>query len=373
MENRENSKRLFKIFLIYFLILVAFVGVRIASNFGAFSNIENEYVSDFVATMIIQVGILFLLPFLLYICLFKKKPRKVFKNVGFKKLDGKAILICFGIGILAYIFNIFVSNFFSIILNYIGYNPTSSGASGTGYDTFPKFLYGVLSVAILPAICEEFVHRGILLRGTSKAIGYKKAIIISSILFGLMHMNISQFFYATILGILMGIVATMTRSIWPAIIMHFCNNFMNVFMSYAEKTKLVGFSLSSVLNNIANQSVVLFFIVSAIIVAATVFGIIVLLKHLFMATGAKRYSKMFQKIENRIRISQNGEMSDSDVVMAFQKYVFPNMKSPKSVFDLYIADGKHYGDISLKYKIPMVACFILAGLVTIFTFIWGVV
>ena len=373
MENRENSKRLFKVFLIYFIILMTFVCVRIASNFGLFSIIKNEYASDFIATLIIQVCILFLLPFILYSTLFKKNTKKVFKDFGFKKLDFKAILICFGIGILAYIFNIFVSNFFSVVLNYLGYNPSYSAGSGSGYDTVPKFLYGILSVAILPAICEEFVHRGLILRGASKAIGYKAAIVISSVLFGLMHMNISQFFYATVLGFLMALVATMTRSIWPAVILHFCNNFMNVFMSFAESTKLIGFSLTDFLNGIANQSTILFFVVSILIVGIVLFGIIMLIKQLFMATGAKRYNKMFEKIETKIRETSGGEVSDNDVVMAFQKYVFPNMKSPKSVYDLYIADGKHYGDISLKYKIPLISCFVLAGLITVFTFVWGVI
>ena len=165
----------------------------------------------------------------MYMLILKKKPKEVFSEFGYKKISAKTVLICFGIGLLAFIINIFISNFFATILRYLGYNPQYSSSGGYSYDTIPKFLFGVLSVAILPAMCEEFVHRGMILGGTSKAIGYKKAIILSSVLFGLMHLNISQVFYATILGLLMGLVATMTRSIWPAVILHFTNNFVNVF------------------------------------------------------------------------------------------------------------------------------------------------
>lgn len=371
MNSSENSKKFLKIFIIYFIILSAFVFVRIASNFGLF-NFDNEIVADLVSTGIIQIGILFLLPLILYICFFKKTPKQTFTDFGYKKLSAKAVLICFGLGILAYILNVFVSNFFSIVLNYIGYNPQYL-SSGSGYDTLPKFLYGVVSVAVMPAICEEFVHRGLILRGTSGVVGYKKAIIISSILFGLMHLNISQFFYATVLGVLMGFVAATTRSIWPATIIHFCNNFINVFLSYAESANLLGFSFTSFLNNVANYSVILFFILSICIITLVLMGIFYLIKKLFMATEAKSYNKKFEEIENKIREVGGDNMTNAEIVMAFEKFVFPNLKSPTSVYDLYINDNKHYGSLELKYKIPLISCFVLAGLITIFTFVWGVI
>lgn len=371
--DKAKNKQFFKVFIIYFVILISFVFVRIASNFGLFDFIKNEIVLDLFSTGIIQIGILFLLPLILYLCLFKKKPKQAFQDFGYKKLSFRAILICFGIGILAYILNVFVSNFFSIVLNYIGYNPQFSTGGSVGYDTFSKFLFGVLSVAILPAICEEFVHRGLILRGTSNAIGFKRAILLSSLLFGLMHLNISQFFYATVLGLLMGLVATMTRSIWPATIIHFCNNFINVFLSYAESSNLFNFSISSFLNDLANQSTILFFLVAITIVGFVVFGILYLIKKLFVVTGANEYNKMFENIEDKIRSAGGENMTDEEVVATFQRYVFPNMKSPTSIYDLYINDNKRYGNLELKYKVPLISCLVLAGLITIFTFIWGVI
>ncbi|HAJ77507.1 MAG TPA: hypothetical protein DCO89_00365 [Clostridiales bacterium] len=371
MDNIKG-KKFTKIFVIYFLVLAAFVFVRIASNFGLF-NLGNEIVSDFFSTTLIQIVILFSLPFVLYIVMLKTKPKQMFKEFGYKKLTAKAILICFGLGILAYILNIFVSNFFAIILNYAGYNPQYTSGGGSAYDTVPKFLYGVLSVAILPAFCEEFLHRGLVLRGTSNIIGYKKAILLSSVLFGLMHLNISQFFYATILGILMGFVATMTRSIWPAIIIHFCNNFINVFVSFSESTHLVGFSFTAFLNSIASYSVFLFFLLSICIITVVLIGIVALIKKLFILTGAEGYNQKFADIESKIRGTSENTMTDEEVVSAFQRFVLPNMKTPNNIFDFYINDDRHYGNLKLKYKISLISCFVLASLVTIFTFIWGVI
>ena len=372
MEDRTNDKNFLKIFIIYFVILLAFVFVRIASSMGLFDAIKDEIALDAISTGIIQIGVLFIIPFSLYMLFLKKKPKDVFSDFGYKKISAKTVLICFGIGILAFILNIFISNFFAIILRYLGYNPQYSSGGGDGYNTFPKFLFGVLSVAILPAMCEEFVHRGMILGGTSRIIGYKKAIVLSSVLFGLMHLNISQFFYAAILGLLMGLVATMTRSIWPAVILHFTNNFINVFISYSETVNLTPFSLTSFFDSLANFNIIIFFVIVLIIIALALYGVFVLLKKLFATTGYKNYNEMFESIEKEIRASHEN-VTDQEVILAFQNYVFPNMKTPQNIYDLYIADDKKYKKVNFKYKIPLICSFVLGILITLYTFIWGVI
>jgi membrane protease YdiL (CAAX protease family) len=82
-------------------------------------------------------------------------------------------------------------------------------------------------------VCEEIAHRGMLFNGLS-SLGTKNAIIYSSILFGLMHLNISQFFYAAIIGAILAVLTIASGSIIPAMIVHFLNNFINVVISYVD-------------------------------------------------------------------------------------------------------------------------------------------
>ena len=89
--------------------------------------------------------------------------------------------------------------------------------------SFWTFLLSMLTVAVMPAMFEEFSHRGMLLSGFSK-ISSMKAVVLSGLLFGLMHLNINQFFYAFVVGMLLATVALITRSIWPSVIIHFINN-----------------------------------------------------------------------------------------------------------------------------------------------------
>lgn len=87
----------------------------------------------------------------------------------------------------------------------------------------------VLSTCIIGPIFEEFVYRGVVLRSLEKY-GKWFAILVSSILFGLMHGNFYQIFMAVGIGIILGYL-TIEYSIKIAIILHICNNTMVQLLS----------------------------------------------------------------------------------------------------------------------------------------------
>ena len=62
----------------------------------------------------------------------------------------------------------------------------------TGEATKKPFIVMFLMVALLPAICEEFVYRGVFFRGYEK-IGVVPGAILSGFLFGVLHGNLNQF------------------------------------------------------------------------------------------------------------------------------------------------------------------------------------
>ena len=97
-------------------------------------------------------------------------------------------------------------------------------------DNYTFILYFIV-IAIVPAICEEFLFRGAIMHSLLK-FGKVPAILISGVLFGLMHSNFSQFFYTTIGGIFLGWVACETGSIYCGMLIHFAQNFTSVMQSY---------------------------------------------------------------------------------------------------------------------------------------------
>ncbi len=88
----------------------------------------------------------------------------------------------------------------------------------------------VLAVLLAP-ILEELIFRGIILDGFLKLYTPRKAIIWSSLLFAIFHLNPWQLPVALILGAFIGWVYYKTKSIWPCILIHFTNNLMAVVVS----------------------------------------------------------------------------------------------------------------------------------------------
>lgn len=80
-----------------------------------------------------------------------------------------------------------------------------------------------IEIAVLPAIFEElYVRKGII--GVTKSKGSIFAVVISSLIFATVHMNVSQFIFAFLIGILFGIIRVRTGKLYPTMILHFLNN-----------------------------------------------------------------------------------------------------------------------------------------------------
>ncbi len=84
---------------------------------------------------------------------------------------------------------------------------------------------GLIIVGILTPIAEEMVFRGAILRKLLSCVPNPWiAIVISAVVFGIAHGNVPQFIHATIVGTLLGWTYYRTRSILPAVVVHWVNN-----------------------------------------------------------------------------------------------------------------------------------------------------
>lgn len=96
------------------------------------------------------------------------------------------------------------------------------------------YIFIFISTCIMAPIFEEILYRGVLLNGLLKKYNYKKAIIYSSIIFGIAHMNLPQGINAFFLGVIIGLAYYYTRSIYLCMTIHFVNNFLVNFVVYPE-------------------------------------------------------------------------------------------------------------------------------------------
>ncbi|HIE98049.1 MAG TPA: CPBP family intramembrane metalloprotease, partial [Fuerstia sp.] len=94
-------------------------------------------------------------------------------------------------------------------------------------DLSPWLIISVF--AVTPAICEEIAFRGFILSGLARGGRLKIAVIVSSLMFGIIHMIPQQAFNAALLGLLLGLLAVHSRSLFPAMAFHLCNNAIATF------------------------------------------------------------------------------------------------------------------------------------------------
>ena len=85
-------------------------------------------------------------------------------------------------------------------------------------------IYGVIYIALVPAIFEEVMFRGYIQRALEKSWGIGAAIIVSGFMFGAYHLQPSNLLPLSTLGILFAYVTYISDSLIPAMILHFINN-----------------------------------------------------------------------------------------------------------------------------------------------------
>ena len=114
----------------------------------------------------------------------------------------------------------------------------------------PGLATSILVFALFPAICEEFAFRGFILSGLEHQHRTRSAILLSALMFGFLHVLLSlfqQLFNATLLGVVLGLLAVRSRSIVPGIVFHFLNNAIAVALgSVVQAPGQSGSSLGSI-------------------------------------------------------------------------------------------------------------------------------
>jgi membrane protease YdiL (CAAX protease family) len=95
-----------------------------------------------------------------------------------------------------------------------------------------ELLWVVVVLALVPALVEEILFRGLIQRCFEKGLGPVRAIVLTGILFGAFHLNPFNFVPLAALGIYLGFIAYRANSVWSSIAAHFFNNAMACVASY---------------------------------------------------------------------------------------------------------------------------------------------
>jgi uncharacterized protein len=102
-------------------------------------------------------------------------------------------------------------------------------------DSLPIYLVNLLVMAVIPAVGEEFLFRGIFQRLLTEWTGkIHLAIWISALLFSMMHMQFYGFIPRMVLGAFFGYLLWWSGNLWLPVIAHFINNSIAVTAFYLK-------------------------------------------------------------------------------------------------------------------------------------------
>ncbi|MBR4999293.1 MAG: CPBP family intramembrane metalloprotease [Clostridia bacterium] len=344
-----KKKNILKINAIYFTAISL---VAVIFLFGYLGWLKNDIITSFL----IQIVVMFGIPMLMYGLLFKKSFKETCNDIGLKKISTKMVGISILLGIILYFINSFVADAFASIIALFGYESISSSATSSfNYGTLIKEF--ILS-CILPGFCEEVLHRGIMLHANKKFSNTKFCLIISSIIFGLTHLNIRQFFYAAILGFLMGYVSLVANSIIPSIIIHFMNNFLSTYFFYGTYlnwplAKLVNFA-----TNIFLKDIFIFVSSSTVAVALLLMAYHYLTKKMLKERAKNDVQKILTLLKNeRISLEEAQSKLNTINLILKEKHIKESNKPKPSFLELTF----------------LISSIVLGAFITISSFIWGVI
>lgn len=170
-------------------------------------------------------GITFLIPLLssLVIALFIVDSKC---KINFRSCFRKSIKITIYILLLLVPIIAFINYFSSFLL--FEFTPQQSVVSIKDENSIT--ISKILSLCLLAPVIEEIYFRGILLSTIKLIVGPFWAVLLSSIYFSIIHLNILVSPTLFVLGITLGVIAILTKSVLPSIILHALFNGLMIYL-----------------------------------------------------------------------------------------------------------------------------------------------
>lgn len=104
------------------------------------------------------------------------------------------------------------------------------------------FFVNILLLGIIPAITEELIFRGVIFTGFKQKLPAWASVLLTGLLFALMHQNVQQFLYPFILGSVLSLVMHRTNNLLYPILIHLFNNITTITLSFLQEMKIIDMS-----------------------------------------------------------------------------------------------------------------------------------
>lgn len=339
--------------VLFMRILVYFVPFDTSSYGGTLA-------SDALFSLTVQLVFFLAVPFCIYMFYGKRSFKQTLEYSSFKGFKPYH-LMALPLGFCVFIVTLGISSIWAALLSATGYNYSSSTPLPDNFVA-GYFVADIVLTAVLPAVCEEFVMRGGLLTTAKTRFGTVGCVVLCGVAFGLFHQNIRQVFYTMLFGALAAYLTLELKSIFPAVFLHFANNFLGVYFDYASTYGwAVGGSFYDIIDILSGRVWALFIVLVSII-----------------AIGVGLVFLMLYFKEKRVIARKMEILKDSAFDATKKRVVLMGDFDPDRIEELEMEKEVYGADYTAEKFKPaprdimlIVALGVVTVLTTIFTYVWG--
>lgn len=135
--------------------------------------------------------------------------------------------------------NIALAIFCEVLVYFVNYNMNITILQNMFKSSYDILIVGFQSLMPLPVliyacilgpIIEELLFRGYILKGLRNKYGMTVALLVSSVIFAVFHLNIVQILNAFIMGIIFGLLYIKTGSVFSCMLAHILNNSIAMYV-----------------------------------------------------------------------------------------------------------------------------------------------
>ena len=244
-------KKFFKFLLIAILVVgfwlgMDFVSIRLLGLISGIPLSDNKALLEYaVANIHFKLALQWIITIALLFIFYKLREKRLsisqkpyLKNQGFLADSWKMVIVGWGYAFFGLLLT-------GILLNILAGNPINFETLHP-VNVFDEFALGdvilfFVCMAVIVPLGEELYFRGVLFRESNLLYKLEPAMILSSLIFGIIHFNIGQSINAFFLGLTLSYVYYKRANITDAIIVHVVNNFIALFVNINIITYYIAF------------------------------------------------------------------------------------------------------------------------------------
>lgn len=303
------------------MFVLAIVTPLVLINANPNETIDNSLTMSIISILCAQGGMF--LVYFLYNKLLRVNPFKASK-ISFK-LNPINILLAVVIGAITLFGLNNIISVFDALFQKMGHIPNELPLP---LDNGWWFALNLVLLAVIPAIVEELIFRGIIYNGL-KQYGKVTAIVVSAVLFSLIHGNIDQTVYPFLFGLILAYIMFKTDNIIYSMLAHFINNAIVLTFNF-----IYTLNPSMIENVSVNEYLTAKYVLLAILFMILAFVAIFFLGKLFKKSKTNKPLDILEELPEDLNAEQlqalNSNSVTADAPQGVDRKVWENIISQKN-------------------------------------------